>query len=78
MKLTNMEIKNFRGIKHASVLLPQESRSICLISSGDRNQRGLVIEDLPLLRGDDRKCLFGNPRASVSDSNANAVRDYKQ
>jgi predicted ATP-dependent endonuclease of OLD family len=31
MKLTNIEIKNFRGIKHTSVIFPINSRIICLI-----------------------------------------------
>ena len=35
MKLTNIEIKNFRGIQHASVCFPQKSRIVCLVGSGD-------------------------------------------
>ena len=35
MKLTNIEINNFRGIKHASIQFPCGSRIICLIGSGD-------------------------------------------
>lgn len=42
MKLTNIEIKNFRGIKHASVSFPLESRVICLIGSGDSGKTTLL------------------------------------
>ena len=42
MKLTNIEIKNFRGIKHASVLFPLDSRVICLIGAGDSGKSTLL------------------------------------
>lgn len=42
MKLTNIEIKNFRGIKHASVLFPLNSRIVCLIGSGDSGKSTLL------------------------------------
>lgn len=42
MKLTNIEIKNFRGIKHASVFFPLDSRIICLIGSGDSGKSTLL------------------------------------
>ncbi|MDY6307849.1 MAG: AAA family ATPase, partial [Oribacterium sp.] len=42
MKLTNIEIKNFRGIKHASVFFPLESRIICLIGAGDSGKSTLL------------------------------------
>ena len=42
MKLTNLEIKNFRGIKHASVFFPQDSRIICLIGAGDSGKSTLL------------------------------------
>ncbi len=42
MKLTNIEIKNFRGIKNASVFFPQESRIICLIGAGDSGKSTLL------------------------------------
>jgi len=35
MRITNVEIKNFRGIKRASVLFPLDSRIVCLVGSGD-------------------------------------------
>ena len=42
MKLTSIEIKNFRGVKHASVSFPLESRVICLIGSGDSGKTTLL------------------------------------
>ena len=42
MKLTNIEIKNFRGIKHACVFFPLESRIICLIGAGDSGKSTLL------------------------------------
>lgn len=42
MKLTNIEIKNFRGIKNASVVFPQDSRIICLIGPGDSGKSTLL------------------------------------
>ena len=42
MKLTNIEIKNFRGIKHASVFFPLDSRIICLIGAGDSGKSTLL------------------------------------
>ncbi len=42
MKLTNIEIKNFRGIKHANVLFPAQSRIVCLIGSGDSGKSTLL------------------------------------
>lgn len=42
MKLTNLEIKNFRGIKHTSVFFPQDSRIICLIGAGDSGKSTLL------------------------------------
>ena len=35
MKLTNIEIKNFCGIKHASVFFSLNTRIVCLIGAGD-------------------------------------------
>lgn len=35
MRITHVEIKNFRGIKHAFVLFPLDSRIVCLVGSGD-------------------------------------------
>lgn len=42
MKITSIEIKNFRGIKHASVFFPQDSRIICLIGAGDSGKSTLL------------------------------------
>ncbi len=42
MKLTNLEIRNFRGIKHASVFFPLDSRIICLIGAGDSGKSTLL------------------------------------
>lgn len=42
MKLTNIEIKNFRGIKNASVVFPLDSRIICLIGTGDSGKSTLL------------------------------------
>ena len=41
MKLTNIEIKNFRGIKHACVFFPLDSRIVCLIGAGDSRKSTL-------------------------------------
>lgn len=42
MKLSSIEIKNFRGIKHASVFFPQDSRIICLVGAGDSGKSTLL------------------------------------
>ena len=42
MKLTNIDIKNFRGIKHASVCFPPDSRIVCLIGAGDSGKSTLL------------------------------------
>ena len=42
MKLTNIEIKNFRGIKHACVFFPLDSRIICMIGAGDSGKSTLL------------------------------------
>lgn len=42
LKLTSIEIKNFRGIKHASVFFPLDSRIICLIGAGDSGKSTLL------------------------------------
>lgn len=42
MKLASVEIKNFRGIKYASVLFPQDSRIICLVGAGDSGKSTLL------------------------------------
>ena len=39
---TDKHRKNFRGIKHASVLFPQDSRIICLIGAGDSGKSTLL------------------------------------
>lgn len=35
MRLTNLEINHFRGIRKSTISFPKESRIICLIGSGD-------------------------------------------
>lgn len=42
MRLTNVEVKNFRGIKHAIVSFPQDSRILCLIGAGDSGKSTLL------------------------------------
>lgn len=42
MKLTNIEINNFRGIRHAVVLFPLHSRIVCLIGPGDSGKTTLL------------------------------------
>lgn len=42
MKLTNIEIKNFRGIKHASVFFPLDTRIVCMIGAGDSGKSTLL------------------------------------
>lgn len=42
MRLTDIEIHNFRGIKHASVSFHIDSRIICLIGSGDSGKTTLL------------------------------------
>jgi len=42
VKLASVEIKNFRGIKYASVLFPQDSRIICLVGAGDSGKSTLL------------------------------------
>lgn len=42
MKLTNIEIKNFRGIRHACAFFPLDYRVVCLIGSGDSGKSTLL------------------------------------
>lgn len=42
MRITNIEIKNFRGIKYASVDFPTETRIVCLIGTGDSGKSTLL------------------------------------
>ena len=42
MKLTNIEIKNFRGIEHTCVFFPLDSRIVCLIGAGDSGKSTLL------------------------------------
>lgn len=42
MKLTNIEIKNFRGIKKASIFFPVNSRVLCIIGPGDSGKSTLL------------------------------------
>lgn len=42
MKLTNITIKNFRGVKKSSVIFPLDSRVVCLIGAGDSGKSTLL------------------------------------
>lgn len=42
VRLTNIEIKNFRGVKHASLFFPLDSRIVCLIGAGDSGKSTLL------------------------------------
>ncbi len=42
MKLMSIEINNFRGIRHASVVFPLSSRIVCLIGAGDSGKSTLL------------------------------------
>lgn len=42
MKMANIEIKNFRGIKHACVFFPLDFRIICLFAPGDSGKSTLL------------------------------------
>lgn len=42
MKLTNLVINNFRGIKHSSVFFPSDSRIVCVIGAGDSGKSTLL------------------------------------
>ena len=42
MKITNLTINNFRGIKSTSIIFPLDSRIICLIGSGDSGKSTLL------------------------------------
>lgn len=42
MRITNIEIKNFRGIKECNCALPLDSRVVCLIGSGDSTKSSLL------------------------------------
>lgn len=35
MRITNLEIENFRGIKNANISFPMDTRLVCLIGAGD-------------------------------------------
>ena len=35
MRLTSLEVKNFRGIRHTHIDFPKDTRIICLIGAGD-------------------------------------------
>lgn len=42
MKLTSIEINNFRSIKHAVVFFPRDSRIMCIIGAGDSGKSTLL------------------------------------
>jgi predicted ATP-dependent endonuclease of OLD family len=42
MKITNLEIQNFRGIKESNISFPCDTRLICLIGGGDSTKSTLL------------------------------------
>ena len=42
MRLTSIEISNFRGIHHAITYFPQDTRIVCIIGSGDSGKSSLL------------------------------------
>lgn len=43
MKLVNLEIHNFRGIKSANIDFPEDDRFICLIGAGDSTKSTILL-----------------------------------
>ncbi len=48
MRLLNIEINNFRGIKKANISFPEESRILCMIGAGD-NTKTTIIKSIEWL-----------------------------
>lgn len=42
MRITNLEILNFRGIQKASIAFPLDTRIICIIGAGDTTKSTLL------------------------------------
>ena len=42
MRITNLEIINFRGIKNASIVFPRDERVLCLIGAGDSTKSTIL------------------------------------
>lgn len=42
MKILNLQIENFRGIKKCNIDFPQQSRVLCLIGAGDSTKTTLL------------------------------------
>lgn len=42
MRITNLEIRNYRGIKSADIVFPLDSRIICFIGAGDSTKSTLI------------------------------------
>lgn len=42
MRLASLEINNFRGIRHAQVVFPRDSRVMCIIGPGDSGKSSLL------------------------------------
>ena len=42
MRITNLEIINFRGIKNASIVFPRDERVVCLIGAGDSTKSTIL------------------------------------
>ena len=42
MRITNLEIQNFRGINSCNINFPSESRVLCLIGAGDSTKSTIL------------------------------------
>lgn len=42
MRITNLEIANFKGIKNAFITFPKDSRVVCLIGAGDSTKSTIL------------------------------------
>lgn len=60
MKITDLEIYNFRGIKNANISFPNEERVICLIGAGD-STKSTILQAIEWI-------LWPSGNLNVSDS----------
>ena len=60
MRITNLEIINFRGIKNASIVFPRDERVLCLIGAGD-NTKSTILQAIEWI-------LWPSWNLSASDS----------
>ena len=42
MRITNLDVQNFRGIKKCSIAFPLNTRLVCLIGAGDSTKSTLL------------------------------------